>query len=66
MPIFDFTCRKCSVDFELLIPLDKIPKCPKCGEELTKLFPTSPPNFQLKGDGWTGSKIAPLPPQTKK
>jgi putative FmdB family regulatory protein len=31
MPLYEYTCRKCSSDFELLIRNDDIPSCPECG-----------------------------------
>ena len=38
MPIFRYTCKKCSADFELLLPrFDSEAKCPACGSmELEK------------------------------
>jgi len=31
MPIYEYTCKKCSSDFELLIRSDEVPECPGCG-----------------------------------
>ena len=39
-PLYSYCCAKCERYLEALIPLkdaDKIPKCPHCGRELTKL-----------------------------
>jgi len=31
MPLYEYTCRKCNSDFELLIRSDETPACPDCG-----------------------------------
>ena len=31
MPLYEYTCGKCSSDFELLIRSDEKPVCPECG-----------------------------------
>jgi putative FmdB family regulatory protein len=31
MPLYEYTCRKCHSDFELLIRSDETPECPGCG-----------------------------------
>jgi putative FmdB family regulatory protein len=33
MPLFDFHCKKCDSDFELLMRGSDIPVCPECGSE---------------------------------
>ncbi len=33
MPIYEYICKNCSLEFELLIFSEDIPKCPKCGSE---------------------------------
>jgi putative FmdB family regulatory protein len=39
MPIFDYGCRKCGEQFELLVRSETKIKCPACGgEELDKKF----------------------------
>lgn len=61
MPTFDFTCRTCKKDYEILIlNREEKPTCPNCGAVLVKLFSPTVPNFRMKGDGWTGSKIIPI------
>lgn len=45
MPIYDYTCEKCSLTFELLVTAATIPVCPGCdGRKLAKLMsaPTAP------------------------
>lgn len=32
MPIYEYTCRSCDADFELLIRGGEKPVCPECGE----------------------------------
>ena len=69
MPTFDFNCKGCTRDFEMLIlttVAEEKPKCPFCkSDRVTKLFPTTPPNVVLNGDGWTGSKIMPIRKENK-
>lgn len=64
MPTFDYTCRYCKKDFEELI-LKKEQKvvCPFCKKEenVVRLVVQKGPGISLKGKGWTGSRIAPLP-----
>ena len=31
MPIYEYTCRKCGNDFEVIIFGDDTPECPECG-----------------------------------
>ncbi len=53
MPIYEYACKSCGHDFEVLQKMGAIPlvDCPQCGEpELKKLL--SAPNFRLKGGGW--------------
>ena len=39
MPIFDFSCRDCHKEFEVLLRSDEIPRCPSCaGEQIDKLL----------------------------
>ena len=33
MPLYEYTCRKCRSDFELLIRGQETPECPKCGSQ---------------------------------
>ena len=39
MPIYEYSCRQCTSDFELLIRGSETPNCPECGsDELDKQF----------------------------
>jgi putative FmdB family regulatory protein len=39
MPLYEYTCHKCSSDFELLIRGDEAAECPGCGSrDLEKLL----------------------------
>lgn len=39
MPLYEYTCRKCKRDFELLIRSDEAAQCPECGSrKLEKLL----------------------------
>ncbi|MBP1748902.1 MAG: hypothetical protein H6Q52_1441, partial [Deltaproteobacteria bacterium] len=31
MPIYEYTCRKCGNEFEVIIFGDDTPECPECG-----------------------------------
>ena len=33
MPIFEYACEKCEVEFELLVRGEEVPACPGCGSE---------------------------------
>ena len=39
MPIFEYSCRKCSFNFEMLVKASDEIHCPQCGDaNVTKLF----------------------------
>lgn len=39
MPLYDFVCRECQREQELLIRGEEVPTCPACGsEQLSKLL----------------------------
>ena len=39
MPLFDYHCRSCESDFELLIRGSAVPVCPECGgQDLERLL----------------------------
>jgi putative FmdB family regulatory protein len=39
MPIYEYVCRDCDAQAELLVQGSQQPKCPKCGsQKLTKLL----------------------------
>lgn len=39
MPLYEFHCKKCEQDFELLMGSNDKPKCPDCGNpRVEKLF----------------------------
>jgi len=52
MPIYEFRCKKCNNQIEVIQKFsDKPPtRCKKCGGRLEKLI--SPPAIQFKGEGW--------------
>jgi len=33
MPIYDYTCKKCQHNFELLVLSSTVPACPSCGSK---------------------------------
>ena len=63
MPIYEYRCKGCKKDFEVLqkITDDPLAACPTCGKQVKRLI--SQTSFTLKGGGWykdgyasTGSK----------
>ena len=52
MPIYEYRCKKCNNQIEVLQRLnDKAPaRCKKCGGRLEKMI--SSPAIQFKGEGW--------------
>jgi putative FmdB family regulatory protein len=52
MPIYEYRCKKCHYQFEILQRLKekRLEKCPKCAGPLTRLI--SSPAIQFKGTGW--------------
>ena len=52
MPIYEYRCKKCSTQFEMLLrSSDKPPtRCKECGGRLEKLISSSA--IQFKGEGW--------------
>lgn len=53
MPIYEYTCRACGVETEIMHKISDPPvrKCPACGKlKLTKLV--SAAGFRLGGGGW--------------
>ena len=52
MPIYEFRCKKCNAEIEVLQKLsDKPPtRCKKCGGRLEKQ--ASRTSVQFKGEGW--------------
>lgn len=52
MPIYEYTCKNCSKEFELIQKISDPPakKCPTCGKKIEKKLSLS--SFQLKGTGW--------------
>jgi putative FmdB family regulatory protein len=54
MPIYEYRCNSCNIQFELRQKFTDPPadKCPKCGGTVHKLV--SAASFSLKGAGWYG------------
>jgi putative FmdB family regulatory protein len=54
MPIYEYRCNSCNIQFELRQKFSDTPadKCPKCGGAVSKLV--SAASFSLKGAGWYG------------
>ncbi len=52
MPIYEYLCKNCSKEFELIQKISDPPakKCPVCGKKIEKKLSLS--SFQLKGTGW--------------
>ncbi|MEW6593915.1 MAG: zinc ribbon domain-containing protein [Thermodesulfobacteriota bacterium] len=60
MPLFDFVCRACGAEFELLVRGSEKPACPACGStELAKQMSTfSARTGGGKSGGGAGSRCA--------
>jgi putative FmdB family regulatory protein len=58
MPIYEYVCRKCSHEFELIQKFSDPPAkhCPSCGGKVEKKVSLS--SFQLKGTGWYATDYA--------
>ena len=55
MPIYEFQCKKCFKNFEMILPITEYSAaqvCPECGNPAKRLVSLS--DFILKGDGWYG------------
>ena len=51
MILYDFRCKSCGKEMEVLTKGDeKAPNCPICGHIMTKAI--SPTHFILKGSNW--------------
>ena len=52
MPIYEYRCRKCRKEFEIVQKFSDKPltRCPSCAGSLSKLISNC--SFQLKGTGW--------------
>lgn len=52
MPIYEYKCLKCNLQFEILQKISDAPlkKCEECGGDVKKQI--SAPAFRLKGSGW--------------
>ncbi|WP_309358154.1 zinc ribbon domain-containing protein [Oryzomonas sp.] len=54
MPVYEYRCNSCNIQFELRQKFSDPPadRCPKCGGTVRKLV--SAVSFSLKGAGWFG------------
>jgi len=54
MPIYEYRCNSCNIQFELRQKFSDPPadRCPKCGGTVSKIV--SATSFSLKGAGWFG------------
>jgi putative FmdB family regulatory protein len=52
MPIYEYHCKSCKKDFEVLQKITEPPLavCPACGKKVKRLI--SQTTFTLKGGGW--------------
>ena len=58
MPIYEYVCRDCELEFEALLRIDQRPSCQSCGsEQLERLLsvPAAPQQGPAKGSGQGGS-----------
>lgn len=66
MPIYEYRCKKCSKEFELIQKITDEPasECPDCGGKIERLM--SATSFSLKGSGWYKDGYASSKPGEKK
>jgi len=66
MPIYEYHCRKCEKDHEIIQKFSDPPMkiCPACGGELKKKISLSA--FHLKGGGWYKEGYASKAPEKPK
>jgi putative FmdB family regulatory protein len=51
MPIYEYICAPCELEFEELAGLNELPpKCPLCTQEVERKISLT--SFRLKGGGW--------------
>lgn len=52
MPIYEYHCRTCKKDFEVMqkITDEPLAACPDCGKKVKRII--SQTSFSLKGGGW--------------
>jgi putative FmdB family regulatory protein len=49
MPLFDYHCKACNADFELLVRSSTVPTCPHCGKtDLDKQVSTLAPAGKIE------------------
>lgn len=69
MPIYEYECEKCGLEFELMkkVGEDGGVKCTKCGEGARRIFSSVP--FIFGGTRWVGEKtrkkVSPAPEKPK-
>lgn len=53
MPIYEYSCKKCGEEIEILHKVDEKPRepCPACGSRAL-VRKVSAPRFRLSGGGW--------------
>ncbi|RMG59413.1 MAG: zinc ribbon domain-containing protein [Deltaproteobacteria bacterium] len=58
MPIYEYRCRKCGNEFEVMQRITESPlkKCPSCGGRVDRLISNT--SFILKGTGWYATDYA--------
>lgn len=64
MPIYEYRCNSCNIQFELRQKFSdpSADKCPECGGTVRKLV--SAASFSLKGSGWYGDGYGAKPEPT--
>lgn len=66
MPTYEYRCRSCAHEFELIQKITDEPakSCPQCGGPVERLVSGS--SFMLKGSGWYKDGYASKKPDSKK
>lgn len=50
MPIYEYQCRQCEKEFELLIRGQEQPACPECGSDQLQRLMSAPAAHTASGD----------------
>jgi len=66
MPVYEYVCRRCNYDFEMIQPFGAIPpRCPRCEGKVRRVIHSNPVVF--KGSGfYVTDKNEPKGPNSQK
>lgn len=62
MPLYEYACKKCHAEFELLVRAESTPECPECHSRDLEQHLSVPAAPNVMGTGMSG-KALPIVPQ---